>query len=292
MITHDLRVIADAILDKKGQNVVSLDLRPIGSAITDFFVVCNADSTTNVAAIADNILKETHEKLGLKLPKKAVFAFLSDNVDRYAAAHGATVACVFNSMTKDYPVYVLKTGGEEICLCAAPVGAPAAAQILDWLIAYGVREIISGGSCGVLVEMEENRFLIPARALRDEGTSYHYLPPSRFVEVNASARAAMEKAILSRGMRYEEVVTWSTDGFFRETKDKIAYRKSEGCSVVEMECAALAACAELRGAIWGELLYTADTLADAERYDERNWGGDSVACALELCIESVLNIGR
>ncbi|MBO4844629.1 MAG: ribosome silencing factor [Bacteroidales bacterium] len=66
MITHDLRVIADAILDKKGQNVVSLDLRPIGSAITDFFVVCNADSTTNVAAIADNILKETHEKLGLK----------------------------------------------------------------------------------------------------------------------------------------------------------------------------------------------------------------------------------
>ena len=66
MITHDLRVIADAILDKKGQNVVSLDLRPIGTAITDFFVVCNADSTTNVAAIADNILKETREKLGLK----------------------------------------------------------------------------------------------------------------------------------------------------------------------------------------------------------------------------------
>lgn len=66
MITHDLRVIADAILDKKGQNVVSLDLRPIGTAITDFFVICNADSTTNVAAIADNILKETQEKLGLK----------------------------------------------------------------------------------------------------------------------------------------------------------------------------------------------------------------------------------
>ena len=56
MITHDLRVIADAILDKKGQDVVSLDLRPIGSAIADFFVICNADSTTNVKAIADNIV--------------------------------------------------------------------------------------------------------------------------------------------------------------------------------------------------------------------------------------------
>ncbi|MCQ2141853.1 MAG: ribosome silencing factor [Bacteroidales bacterium] len=66
MITHDLRVIADAILDKKGQNVVSLDLRPVGSSIADYFVVCNADSTTNVNAIADNILKETREELGMK----------------------------------------------------------------------------------------------------------------------------------------------------------------------------------------------------------------------------------
>lgn len=66
MITHDLRVIADAILDKKGQNVVSLDLRPLGSAIADHFVICNGDSTTNVAAIADNIIKMTQEELGLK----------------------------------------------------------------------------------------------------------------------------------------------------------------------------------------------------------------------------------
>ncbi len=66
MITHDLRVIADAILDKKGQNVVSLDLRPVGSAISDYFVVCNGDSTTNVNAIADNIIKVVREELGLK----------------------------------------------------------------------------------------------------------------------------------------------------------------------------------------------------------------------------------
>jgi uridine phosphorylase len=60
------------------------------------------------------------------------------------------------------------------------------------------------------------------------------------------------------------------DGFFRETKDLIAYRKGGGCSVVEMECSALAACAQMRGAIWSELLFTADTLADIERYDARN----------------------
>ena len=85
------------------------------------------------------------------------------------------------------------------------------------------------------------------------------------------------------------MVTWSTDGFFRETKDKIEYRKSEGCSVVEMECSALAACAQMRGVIWGEILYTADTLAGAEKYDERNWGRDSAELALELCIQAVKN---
>lgn len=66
MITHDLRVIADAILDKKGQNVVSLDLRPVSSSIADYFVICDGGSTTNVGAIADNIMKMAREELGMK----------------------------------------------------------------------------------------------------------------------------------------------------------------------------------------------------------------------------------
>ena len=57
-----------------------------------------------------------------------------------------------------------------------------------------------------------------------------------------------------------------------------------------MECSALAACAQMRGIVWGEILYTADTLHDVENYDERNWGGDSKAYALELCIEAALRI--
>lgn len=66
MITHDLRVIADAIQEKKGQGVISLDLRPLGSSIADFFVICNGDSTTNVAAIADNIIEKARVELGIK----------------------------------------------------------------------------------------------------------------------------------------------------------------------------------------------------------------------------------
>lgn len=66
MTNQELDVIAGAILDKKGEDVISIDLRPVGTAITDYFVVCSATSTTMVNAIADNIIKETKEKLGIK----------------------------------------------------------------------------------------------------------------------------------------------------------------------------------------------------------------------------------
>ena len=62
MITHDLRLIADAVLDKKGENVISLDLRGIDGAITDYFVICDASNTTQVGAVADNILEKMEEE--------------------------------------------------------------------------------------------------------------------------------------------------------------------------------------------------------------------------------------
>lgn len=236
------------------------------------------------------VIMPTHEKLDLELPKKAVFAFLGEHIDEYAKKHGAVQVGQFLSATKNYPVYVVKHKGENICLCQAPVGSAPAAQLMDWLIGYGVREIITGGCCGALSDFEENVFLVPYKALRDEGTSYHYMKPSRFVEINTAAMKAIERTVVEHGLEYREVITWTTDGFYRETREKVAYRKQEGCEVVEMECAALAACASLRNATWGCILFTADTLADVENYDERNWGGDSFAYALELCLDAVIKL--
>lgn len=236
------------------------------------------------------VIAPTHEKLDLKLPKKCVFAFLEDHIDEYAAKEQLQIVSHFVSSTKMYPIYITEYKGEEIVLCQAPVGAPAATQILDWLIGYGVRQIISAGSCGALEAFPEGTFLVPNKALRDEGTSYHYAPPSRFVEIDEKARKAIEETIVEHGMKYQEVITWSTDGFYRETREKVAYRKSEGCSVVEMECSALAACAAFRGVTWGMILYTADSLADVDKYDERNWGGNAYEYALTLCLDSVVRL--
>ena len=106
-------------------------------------------------------------------------------------------------------------------------------------------------------------------ALRDEGASYHYVAPSRYMEMQSEAIVTIEQVLEARGISYEEVMTWTTDGFYRETAEKVAYRKEEGCAVVEMECSALAAVAQLRGVLWGELLFTADSLADLDQYDSR-----------------------
>ena len=236
------------------------------------------------------VIDPGHEELELKLPEKCVFAFLGSYIDEYAAKNGARKVSEFVSATKHYPIYITNYKAEEVVLCQAPVGAAAAAQILDWLIAYGVRKIISGGSCGALEAFPESTFLVPRKALRDEGTSYHYALPSRFMEISERAIRAIAETILEHGMKYREVITWSTDGFFRETKEKVAYRKREGCSVVEMECSALAAVAAFRGVVWGMILYTADSLADVEKYDMRSWGGDAYEYALTLCLDAVIKL--
>ena len=236
------------------------------------------------------VINPGHREIGLKLPKKCVFAFLGAYIDEYASKTEAQKISEFVSATKIYPIYITKYKGEKIVLCQAPVGAAPAAQILDWLIGYGVREIISAGSCGALEKFPESTFLVPKTALRDEGTSYHYAPPSRFMEISEKARHAIKETVLEHGMKYQEVITWSTDGFYRETKEKVAYRKNEGCSVVEMECSALAACAAFRGVTWGMILYTADSLADVDKYDQRNWGGNAYEYALTLCCDAVIKL--
>ena len=236
------------------------------------------------------VISPTHENLPLTLPNKAVFAFLGDHIDTYAKLHNSRIVATFESCTKQYPIYVTEYNNQQICLCQAPMGSAAATQILDWLIGYGVKEIIATGSCGALTHLPENTFLVPTKALRDEGTSYHYLPPSRFVYADSVACKAIEKTLSENGIAYIECTTWTTDGFYRETKEMVEYRIQEGCSVVEMECSALMACCQFRGVRFGQMLLTADSLADTHNYQARGWGKESWSVALSLCLEAACNL--
>ena len=225
-----------------------------------------------------------------KFTKKAVMLFMEPEIEEYVSKNKCEIIGKFESVTKTFYVYKTVHKGKEITFCQAPLGGAGAVQIMEQLIAGGAREIIAAGCCGALVEDTEGDFFVPTQALRQEGTSYHYLPPAREVELNERAVGAIEKALMKNGKTYRKCKTWTTDGFCRETKEMVLYRKEEGYSVVEMECASLAACAKMRGVIFGQLLFTADSLANIEEHAERNWGNEHFAYAMKLAFDAVLEV--
>lgn len=239
---------------------------------------------TNPRALINN---DRHDCV---LPNRAVFAFLGDTVDQYALDNSAEILEVFQTIGRDTNIYRIHHNGEELCLCRAPLGGSAAVQLMDFLIGHGVNHIIATGSCGALTDLPENAFLIPTQALRDEGPSYHYLPPARFVSTSPAIRHRIAETLTEKGLQHAACTTWTTDGFYRETEEMVAYRREEGCNVVEMECASLSACAQFRGAQFAQLLYTADSLADARNYDARSWGENSVLPALLICLDAAAGL--
>lgn len=236
------------------------------------------------------VIEPNHEGYNISLPKKAVIAFLYKEVESYASKNKAVKIGNFITCSKNTPIYITTYKGEEIAFCQAPVGSSAVTALMDWLIAYGAKEIIATGSCGTLIDMEENQFLVPTKALRDEGASYKYMMPSRYAFTSKEAVKAIEKTFKSINLPYMEVVTWTTDGFFRETKDMVEYRKNEGCQVVEMECASMCAVAHFRNIVFGQILFTADTLANVDSYQTRDFGINSSEKALMLALDAVSRI--
>jgi len=224
------------------------------------------------------------------LPARLAYAFLGDEVDRYASDNGFVAADWFLTITKSFPVYVGEYEGVDVCLVQAPLGAPAAVQLLEYLIGHGVREVVAVGSCGTLHDIPENAWLVPTTALRDEGTSYHYQPPARWIDLDPAVVQAITGVLEERGLPYERVATWTTDAFYHETAGLVGARRAEGCTVVEMECAGLAACCAFRGVRFGQLLYTADTLANPADWSARDWGRASVSPGLDLALAAVTRL--
>jgi uridine phosphorylase len=151
------------------------------------------------------------------------------------------------------------------------VGAPLAAGLLEGVIAFGCRDFVICGGAGALEStLAIGHVIVPVSAVRDEGTSYHYLPPAREVEASLEVTAAVERVLDRRGIAYVRGKTWTTDAIFRETRDKIRRRREDGCLTVEMEAAALFAVARFRGARAAAVLYAGDDVG-GETHDLRDW---------------------
>ena len=108
--------------------------------------------------------------------------------------------------------------------------------------ANDVEVLLCCGCCGVLADIPAGDVIIPTRALRGEGASYQYLPPGRYVELHQQPIQIFKDVLEECKISYMECTTWSTDCFYRETKDMVA-----------------------------QLLYSGDILVGTQDYDDRNW---------------------
>ncbi len=178
-----------------------------------------------------------------------------------------------HSATGETPIYRIAHKGKSFAFYKTYVGAPASAGLLEETpgVFRTDKYIVFGGSGCLNKEIAHGKVMVPTEAYRDEGTSYHYAPASDYIKVRNGdvVAACMEK----NGIPYVKGKTWTTDAFFRETRDNFEKHKADGCISVEMECAGLQAVCDFRGFEFFTF-FTSGDLLDSPEWDTRRKEGE------------------
>ncbi|HMN14627.1 MAG TPA: nucleoside phosphorylase [Bellilinea sp.] len=238
------------------------------------------------------ILEPSAGKLEAPIPERMVGCFFREVHEKLLAGGQLTPMGYVASEMGHNPVYRLEYQGKQVMTYMPGLGAPLAGGWLDEVIAGGVTKAMICGGCGALLpELVMGHPVVVTAAVRDEGTSYHYLAPSREVTSDGRGMAALEAALTARGVPYSLGKTWTTDGFYRETAAKRQLRVDEGCSVVEMEASAMIAVAQARKIALGYLLYAGD-LVVPDGWDLRDWRNNKSVRELLfwLCVDAVCRL--
>jgi uridine phosphorylase len=204
-------------------------------------------------------------------PEHCVVCFFGEVIQELIDTGRARVIAVSKSEMGDHPLYEMEVNGRRLALFHPGIGAPHAAGLLEEMIPRGCRKFIACGGCGVLDKgIAVGHIIVPVSAVRDEGTSYHYLPPGREVNASPAGVAAIEKVLTRYQVEYLLSKTWTTDAFYRETPTRASRRRQEGCLAVEMEAAAFFAVAQFRGVTFAQILYGGDAVIPGA-WDGRDW---------------------
>ena len=215
-------------------------------------------------------------------PQIAVIAFgervITALHERYEPKQiGELVACV------TVPIYQINYKGKDVAVYCSTLGGPAAAGFLEEMISKGCEKFVFFGSCGVLDRvLAAKSLIVPTAAYRDEGTSYHYVPPSEYIEIPTAHKLA--KILSELKLPYVCGKTWTTDAIYRETRGNMEKRKNDGCIAVEMECASIMAVAQFRRVEVYQFLYAADSL------DEVEWEARTLGSLTQDAREKFLHI--
>lgn len=196
----------------------------------------------------------------LPFPEAVIFCYQSRLLTHILEQHQVTSV---ESGTFRHLHWLQETENRVAVAGGFGVGAPAAVLVLEALIFQGVRRYLSIGTAGSLQkDLTIGDIVVCDRAIRDEGTSHHYLPPEKYAHASLSMTARLRDALKTMGVSYRMGTSWTVDAPYRETVAEVRHYQAEGVLTVEMEAAALFAVAKYRGVEMGSLLTISDSLAD------------------------------
>lgn len=230
------------------------------------FPILEFDNDKNRIITPDKFYKRNPE-----MPKVCVLCFFSKALEKIVEEYNGEVVGKFKCENAEIPVYKIKVNNKYIAITKAGVGGPVAAGQIEDIHAQGCDKFLAIGSAGVLdKEIQKGKLMIPVTAIRDEGVSYHYVAPSREINMDVEIVKTIEEHLIEKEIPYLKVKTWTTDAFYRETSAKMTLRKKENCVSVEMECASYIAVSQYLKIKFGQILYAGDNL-DCEEWDSRDF---------------------
>lgn len=211
-------------------------------------------------------------------PEVCITTFSEGIIREFARNNETKVIAELYSANGMIPVYEIEYAGKKMGLFLSRVGAPACVTGLEEVIALGAKKVVQFGCCGILNQsLAGNKIIIPSSAIRDEGTSYHYVPGSEEIGADNASIAIAVQCLEKHKIPYVVGKVWTSDAIYRETQELIEKRKKQGCIAVEMECSASLAVAAFRDIPILQFFYGADNL-DADKWEPRDLTDYGVSC--------------
>lgn len=199
---------------------------------------------------------------------KLIITFFPEVMDKLATDGAITLE---KTIGGENPVLIYRFVDSDILITLGFVGCPSCAGNLDLFNAMGISKVMFCGGGGVLDKnIEVGQILVVDGAIRDEGFSYHYIEPSRYIYTKPEVTEKIIQYLENNSVSYIRGLTWTTDAIFRETSDRIAQRKKEGAKIVEMEQAGCIAVSQFRNFEYGALIYGGDDVSQDE-WSDRGW---------------------
>lgn len=204
------------------------------------------------------------------LPKTAIGVFSIKLLESIVEKFNCEKVGYFGGASFHRPVYVMRHNNKKFTLFNAGISGAWISSDIEDLNYNGVEKFIIFGNCGVLDKtIKDCQIIIPNKAFRDEGVSYHYLPDSESIELSSKYKDDFLKILNNHSFDYVEGATWTIDAFYRETKDKIDYFRNKGAICVEMEGSVIAAVCQRKKLDYFTFYYAGDNL-DSVEWEKRS----------------------